>query len=61
MENLVYNLSLQFWAVWKICGGAILEVFGTELFDVYCLNYIHVVVNVIVSLCKFFATFTGII
>jgi hypothetical protein len=39
--------------VCKKYGGAILELFDTELFDVYDLNYIHVVVDVIVSSCKF--------
>ena len=33
-------------------AGAILELFSSEIFDVYYLNYIHVVVDVIVSLCK---------
>jgi hypothetical protein len=32
-------------------AGAILKHFSTEIFDVYYLNYIRVVVDVIVSLC----------
>jgi hypothetical protein len=61
MKNVLYNFPYSF----ELCVRDMveqywMEVFGTEIFDVYYLNYIHVVVDVIVSLCTFFATFTGI-